>query len=213
MLIHKDNINLIYKWFCLAMKRAGRKVSAPKDTDFTKTYQYRAIQTFQRRVDEWDFDADTVRFMINAVVDYGKKNKLLHKGTQLLNMKSVLDICLSEMEPQGDITNSVLNGIRLCHEEFGEMTADELAAPRRLGGLSNLAMLLDSGNMPITYLAISKKACIALDRIDRDDYPDNRALLKIRAKLLFNADIKPAIIDIMGRDLNTVGLVGSVTCN
>ena len=198
------------------MRKAGRKESFPKGTDPRKTYKYRALEKFAKNVEEWGFDNSTTKAMIESVVAYGKKKRLLTKGTMILNMKSVLEICLQELERKSEETDSIVESIKRCRAyltERGIETSQSLTSSKRSGGMPRLETLLASGKMPPAYLAVSRIARSALLKLEnRDDYPDNRELRKMRARLLYDHKSREQLSEILGSDLDTSGLVGSVTC-
>lgn len=211
-----EHVMLIYQWFSSAMRKAGRKESFPKGTDPRKTYKYRAIEKFAKTVEEWEFDNATTKAMVEAVVAHGKKKRLLQKGAMILTMKSILEICLNELERKSEETESIIEAIRRCHAYLTERdieTSKSLASPERSGGMSRLEALLASGKMPEAYLAVSRIARSALLKLEnRDDYPANRELRKMRARLLYDYASREQLEDILGVDLDTSGMVGSVTC-
>lgn len=211
-----ENVMLIYKWFCSAMRNAGRKESFPKGTDPRKTYKYRALQKFAKDVEKWGFDNTTTKSMVESVVAYGKQHNILSKGTQILNMKSVLEICLKDLERKAEETDNVIAAIERCHAylvDGGINDVKSLASPERIGGMSRLAMLLTSGKMPRSYLAISRVARAALYRIaERDQYPSDRELRRVRARLLYDVASRTKLESVLSSDLDTAGIVGSVTC-
>ena len=212
---HED-VMLIYKWFCSAMRKVGRKESFPKGTDPTKTYKYRALVDFAENVEKWGFDNATVKSVIESVVVYAKQKKILSKGTTILCMKSVLEICIESLERKAENTEGVISAIERCHTYLvrnGFTIVHDLVTAERSGGMSRLSALLTSGKMPTAYLAVSRIAGHALSKIqERDQYPSDRELRRLRAKLLYDADSRVKLEAALGSDLNTSGLVGSVTC-
>lgn len=211
-----EHVMLIYQWFSSAMRKAGRKESFPKGTDPRKTYKYRAIEKFAQNVEKWGFDNSTTKAMVESVVAYGKKKGLLTKGTMILNMKSVLEICLQELERKSEETENIVEAIKRCHAyltERGIETSVSLASSERSGGMPRLETMIASGKMPRAYLAVSRIARSALLKLEnRDDYPGNRELRKMRARLLYDARSRERLEEILGGDLDTSGMVGSVKC-
>jgi hypothetical protein len=217
MLATHDNIILIYKWFSAAMRRAGRKDSFPKGTDPRKTYKYRALQSFAKKIEEWEFDEATTKIMVDSVVKYGKRNKLLSKGAMLLSMGSILDICYKEIEAREERLKQALQSIKFTKHYLDENDLNSVRAlisSRALGGISNLAHLIDSGKISPEYLAVSKVAYAALHKIDREGYPNDRELLKLRARYLLDQQTRKELGRVLGSDLNTVGLsTRRITCS
>lgn len=216
MILTTDQIKLIYDWYCAAMRKEGYKIKPPKGTEFTKTYQYRALQIFAKRMNKSAFSEETIKAIVYAVVRYGKRNKLLNsKGVNILNMKSALQICEAELKSKDTAEAEIINAIKGCREHLlnkGFTSSVLLAKPMKLGAMSWIRYLIETGEMPLTYLAVSKTAAIALLKIERSNLPSDSDLMKIRAKLLLNNHIRSELKIILGSDLNTAGIPGSITC-
>lgn len=209
MNINHDNTMVIYEWFQKSMRKVGRKISFPKNTDPRKTYQYRAMRDFLRKIHEWDLDESSAKAIIDSAVRYGKKHQLLDKGAMILNMSGVIDICIDDLESKESDMNVTIAAIRRCKEYLdneGLNSYNALIAPRTLGGYSNLYYLIKSGKISPVYMALSRKVYRALSSIDRSDCPSNYILLRLRAKLLFDPEARKKLESILGDDLNTIGL-------
>jgi len=60
-------VSKIWGWYQEAMYRyANRRVNFPQSTDPKKTYQYRYIQAFIKKIDEWEFDDGLAQQMVLA---------------------------------------------------------------------------------------------------------------------------------------------------
>ena len=215
MTLTSDNIKIIYDWYCSAMRYEGYKVSAPKNTDFAKTYHYRAMSKFAKTMEDRGFSDDTIKTIIRSVVRYGKKHKLLgSKGTSILNMKSIVDICLKDIQSRETSVKEIIESVKRGCEYIAShgLTEVELAKPVSIGGMPRLKQMLDTGELPMLYLAVSRMAATALDKIDRSAYPSDNDLMKIRARLIFNEAIREELKHILGTDLNTAGLPRSIAC-
>ncbi len=216
MALTADNVQTIYGWYCIAMRQEGYKVTPPKGTDFTKTYHFRAVNLFAKRMDEEGFSEDTVRAIVKSVVRYGKQHKLLNsKSINILNMKSVVDICWKDLQKRDAVTKDIIDSIRSCHQyllERGFTTADALIQPVSLGGMSKLNFLVETGALPAIYMAVSRKIAAAIERVDRSRLPSDDDLMKIRAKLVLNHTTRTELKSILGPDFNTAGLPRSIAC-
>ena len=91
--ISDSRVFTVYSWFQSEMIRAGRKIKLAKNTDQTKTYQFRWTKSFIKQCNYLGLDDKTIRMLIVDVVDYAKKRNLLNRGTQILCMSNITDIC------------------------------------------------------------------------------------------------------------------------
>lgn len=214
MMLTDDQIKLIYGWYCAAMRREGYKINPPKDTDFNKTYQYRALSTFSKRMEEEAFSEQTIKAIINAAVKYGKKNKLLaNKRINILNMKAIIDICLRDIKDRDNSINEILQSVRNSRQylvKCGYKKASDLIKPMALGGTPRLLYFINSGEVSTIFLAVSRTAAAAMVKLDKTKLPSEDELMKIRVKLLLNSSVREELQRILGTDLNTSGLPGSI---
>lgn len=192
------------------------RVSPPRGTEFTKTYAYRAMCKFAKRMEELDLSDDSVKMLIDSVIRYGKQQKLLtSKGTNILNMQAIIDICVKDLQNRDTATADLMNSIRQAHNYLtanGINDAASLIGSAALGGMPRIQLLLKSGKLPTPYLAVSRVAAEALDHIDRGVLPSDQTLLRLRARLVLNAETRRELRTILGPDLNTAGMPRSVTC-
>lgn len=217
MTLTADNIRLIYNWYSRAMRREGFPVTPPKDTEFEKTYHYRSAYQFAKKMVDLGFSDDTIRTIVNSVVRHGKKYKLLRsKGTNILNIGTVVDVCLEDLQKRQKASEEIVEAIRRGRQFLVDHeleTVDSLAQPARLGGTPRLGYLLETGDIPVAYLAVSRTAAMALDRIaDRARYPSDQDLMRLRARLIFDGSTRERLKQLLGTDLNTAGLPRSVAC-
>lgn len=214
MTLTDDQIKLIYNWYCAAMRREGYKVLPPKDTDFHKTYQYRALSSFSKRMEQEAFSEQTIKAIIFAAVKYGKKNKLLaNKRINILNMKAIIDICLKDIKDRDNTKNEILQSIRNSRQFLinqGCKKASDMVQPVALGGVPRLLYFINAGEVSTVFLAVSKTAAAAMGRLDKAKLPSEEELMRIRVKLLLNNSIREELETILGTDLNTLGLPRSI---
>lgn len=189
-------------------------MSPPKGTDFTKTYQYRAINYFTKKMEKEAFSEQTIKAIVYAAVRYGKKNGLLSsKGVNILNMKSVIEICMKDIKDRDMTANEIIDNVRRSREyliKLGYTKASDLIKPVKTGGMPRLSYYLTLGEITPVFLALSRTASFALSKIDRTKMPTDEELMRLRIKLLMNNDIKSKINEILGSDLNTAGLPRSL---
>lgn len=210
---NQDEVTNIYDCYRRAMASVGWQVQLPINTDPSKTYAYRAIKKFVDQTKEWNLDPVVVRALVREVVLYGKRNGLLRKGTALLNMKSVLQICQDYLS--GEITKAELlvNDIdRTKHfidrHTNGDITST-LMSKLRKDGYTNLTQWYRSGEIPLSFISISAGCRKALNLLSSDErvlFPSDEKLLRNRIKILRNEEIRTKLINIVGNDLLTSGV-------
>lgn len=200
----------VFKTFQREMKKYGKSINLPKNTPVEKTYQFRAISKFLKKVDAWGLDSGTMTVLIQSVVEYGKKNRLLKKGTMLLNMDNILDICYSKLDTEVSTINDIIDNVKRANQVIGPIPTEDLLKPIRIGGYSKLYCLVDKGDVDSVYLALSVKSFRALQKVnslEREKLPSNIELFRIRNKILRDQTVASEIKKILQEDLNTAGVV------
>lgn len=195
----------MYEWFIKIASSNGCKISYPRCSDITKTYQYRFVNKFVKEALKSDLDIDQMRLFVRKIVKYAKAKRLIHRGAAILNMSDIFDICYRELKE--DI-NSADNYVKLISESKKHITND-LNKPNEFGGYSRLTCLVDSGDIPIITLAVSRRCMDALRKLDhceRSRLPSDAELFKLRVKMLINKSTYNEISNILGNDLLDVGV-------
>jgi len=200
----------VYSLFQQAMQRAGRKIQFPRCADKTKTYQFRWTNNFtQKCYQEYDLDDTVVGYLISDIVDYAKKRRLLNKGTQLLCMNNIVDICVKSVESLASDEASLIEELRSCREFLYDQVTDKnilvrtLVEPVSQGGCSNIVYWYNLSRLSEVYLALSKtciKAMAKLPPEDRTELPSKFELLRICTHTV-SSDILPQLQAVMGSDL------------
>ena len=88
----------VFKIFRKQMKRYGKFVSFPKNTDPTKTYSWRYLTKFIDDFDTIGLDDGELPSVIEAVVQDAKKRGLLRCGISILNKVDLLAVCHNKFE-------------------------------------------------------------------------------------------------------------------
>lgn len=188
------------------MRRVGRHLSFPKDTDYKKTYLYRTLDKFVSKMIDLELEVDEINYIVHLVVQYGKDNGMLNRGAHLLTMKDLLDICCERLERDRQKDKDICTELVRC-KRF--LDGKDLLQRTRRGGYSNLTRWYQTGDVTIPYMAVSKdciKAMSNLPREERSELPSNLEFLKSRIKLLCTEDNRSEIAKIMGSDLFTKGV-------
>jgi len=206
----------MYASYRRAMVNVGWKVKLPANTNPSKTYAYRAINKFIDQVKQWKLDNSMIDMLINEIVQYGKRNGLLSKGTALLNMKSILQICYNLLKGQTDRSELLINEIKKSHEfvcKHANVNKVKIfVTNQHKNGYANITKWFRSGNISLSYISISascRKALNLLSVEDRYEFPDDCALLRNKIKILHDSNMREKINNIMGTDLLDIGLMES----
>lgn len=199
----------VYSWFQNEMRRVGRKIKLPKCKDQTKTYQFRWTKSFVSKCyGEWELDDQTINMLIGDIVDYAKSRKLLDRGTQILSMGNITDICYKGLKTLAADEVSLIDEVGSCHKFLHQQAHDKDTLVRRLvesdsGGCSNLLYWYNQGHLTEVYMALSKSCSQALSKLpkmEKEELPSGFELLRICTHTVSN-DLLPKLRAVMGSDL------------
>lgn len=203
---------VIYKWYQSAMAGVGRKVSLPANTDPEKTYQYRAVSRFAALMDEWGLSENSTRSLVRAIVRYGKRKNLLGKGAQLLNMKSIVNICYDMLREEVARNETFLRELRKSKQFMDQNPSDRvewLVTKEQKNGYTNITRWARTGDLSLGFISLSmncRQAISLLPCDERSEFPEDTELLRTRIGLLSDPELRARIQDIMGDDLITYGV-------
>lgn len=199
----------VYSWFQSEMYKAGRKIKFPKCRDQTKTYQFRWTKHFVNKCyNEWGLDDKIVGMLLADLVIYAKSHKLLDRGTQLLSLNNIIDICYRGMRCLAEDESSLIVELKSCHEFINEHLSDKNNRVCRLiesktGGCSNLLYWHNLGHVTEVYIALSKSCIEALARLpqnERAEFPSSLELLRICTHTV-TKELLPQLQAVLGPDL------------
>jgi hypothetical protein len=200
----------VYSWFQSAMKCAGRKINFPQCSDLTKTYQFRWTKSFCNKCyNEFDLDDKTVHALVYEVVRYAKSRNVLDRGTQILSMGNMADICYKTIIDMMDEEHSLINEIQSCHEFLSEQVNGKDKLVRILGhfstnGYPNIVNWYLLGHITDVYLALSKSCTRALSSISDDKkegLPSSFESLRLCSHITLDKELLPKLRELLGPDL------------
>ena len=202
---------VVLKHFQKALLKYGRSVDLPSNTDVTKTYGWRYIQSFVNNINKLEV-VDNIPFIINALVEHAYKQKLLHRGFAILNKVNLLEFVVNAA--QKDVSNKrgrledFKRAMNFLRDQSGDTKLDDVLNRRvRMGSYTNLTKWFEQGHINKEYIALSK-ACInvmqKMDRVERQVLPLPIELLKIKHKLLADKEFVDKIVTLMGDDFNPI---------
>ncbi len=204
---HSD-IMLIYQWLLYEMRRQKCRMSLfPKNTDPKKTYMYKDLSAFHRKVvEEMDLGHGSVRKVIEIIVSHARERNILNRGVKILNVGNLMEICKVYLEAERGIMENKIKSIKATKDHIDKYKLNSvmaLSSPRHIGGYSNLYYLIESGRMSIEYMILSKTASRALAKLPPDErqrLPNDTTLAHLRLKAI---ETGKALIyqEILGSDL------------
>ena len=84
-----------------------------------------------------------------------------------------------------------------------------MVSKRGRGGFSNVAHWYRTGDITLGFISVSKSCIQALSVLpedEREEFPSDLNLLKVRMKLLADVDLRRIIMDTMGEDIALSGV-------
>ncbi len=161
----------------------------PKNTDPKKTYMYKDLSAFHRKViEEMDLGHGAVRKVIEIIVSHARERNILNRGVKILNVGNLMEICKAYLEAERDNMENKIKSIKSTKDYLDKHNLNSvmaLSSPRYLGGYSNLYHLVESGRMSMEYMILSKTASKALAKIpieERRRLPNDITLAHLRLK-------------------------------
>jgi len=183
----------IFKYCQDKFRKAGISLTFPKNTDPKKTYKWRYLVGFVKKLEEMEASTDAIHQLIEAIIKYATKNKQLHKGLSLLTSERVLSECC-DVILQGHISEDKL--IDRVKADYKLVAHADLLGKKYARGMSNIVRWYIEGNISEVYLSLSEKcheAMIKLDKLERCMMPSGKELILARMDILSNHKLKGKI--------------------
>lgn len=211
---HQD-IMFVYNLFSKEMLSCNRPVPFPKNTDPKKTYLYKDLNRFcESVVDVLNLDKWDTHQIIKIIVRHAKNRRILIRGSKILLIKDLLDVCTKELELINKAKIDTIDSLKKAKRYLDSNKLNStraLSSSNSIGGLSNLFQLVQSGLIPVHYLALSKTAIKAYNMIpqsERSQLPPESRLVLLRTELLLS-DKSKKIHEVLGDDLYLITLVST----
>ena len=204
---------IVYSWYQSAMRSVGRKISMPQAKDHTKTYLWRSMVAFAKKMDDLDIDEDLAKRMVFIIVDHAKQNRLLNRGASLLAKADLVEICHDKLKDEVNAESELINELKrsalFLEKQRGERDCRIVLTERRkAGAYANITCWHQEGKLTKGFIAISKNCYNALSKLDQDEreeFPSDAEIIKIRYKLLVGS-MSDEIEQFMGSDIATGGV-------
>lgn len=193
-----------------AFQRRSINLTYPTGTDFTRTYQYKYLQSLQRHLSDWHFDDDLTIAFIDIIAGYAKKHNLLKKGLAIFFQRNVLDICRAEFKRRIEEQRSVLSAVsnvkvwleQQCQSEHSSLMLI-LIKRQNKRAYPNIVKWFISGQLPAVFLAISRSCIRALSKLSAEErclLPKDSSLYSLRLYAIADCGIADELRSIMGND-------------
>lgn len=211
MTVATEHIEQVWHWCRRAYLRHGINLSFPKNTDPTKTYQWRYLSALATRLEEWEFDDRlSVRF-VDTVVGYAKRRGLLRKGLSIFQQSNLLRVCyeqlrIADANEQANI-ETVARTRRWLESQRKSLSLVSLLLQRdTIGAYPNIVKWFQAGMLTPLYLALSRSCGTALLKLERQNeteralLPPASTLLLLRTEFLNCPERKLEIRDVLKDD-------------
>ena len=170
----KSTVLDVWDWCREIYLQQGKiKLSFPKGTDPTKTYQYRYVQQLATKLSEWEFDEPTSRRFIEIAVAYARDKGLLHKGLSLMCQKNLLEIAHKRLEREKEQDSGILSELERIHawvaSKISSDPVDAMLARRNPDSYCNLVKWYGERRLSDLYLSLSASCGRALARLEQID--------------------------------------------
>jgi hypothetical protein len=207
--IDADTVFTVYRWLQSAMYTAGRSIKFPRCKDVTKTYQYRWTKLFAEKCyNDLGLDNKLVKALVYDMVRYAKTHDILNKGTQILCMNNIVEICAESIKTMIDAEGSLIYELRrskafLDDHGSGEELYQRMVEPVAEGGYPYIVAWYMSNEISRIYVSISERcqrAINALSNDDRGELPSNYDMFRICTQVV-TSETYETLNAILGRDL------------
>lgn len=198
----------VYKEFKAKMKRYGKTVSFPQDTDPRETYNWRFVSNFMRKLDKEGFTDEMMPIAVEAVVDHAYNNGVIDKGFAILNHGDVLVICKKKLERDEQKENNELSSIKasvafVMEQCNGKNWVETMLWRSTHRSYANITRWYETGKLNKGYISVSRACRRAISKLDGQErliFPSLRNLMHLRI-LLVSSPIVVQLREILGKDL------------
>lgn len=190
--LSSDQIHEIWSLCSDAYLRHGRRLSFPKGTEPTKTYQWRYVTAIAKKFAEWDFDEPTAKRFLDIAINHSKQSGTIQKGMAIFLQSNILEICYNKLKAETTTDSKVIDSLVAIRKWLQQKAGSEnllsvLLDRRDSDSFCNLAIWFQASKISPLYLSLSKTCAQALARLNRD-CPDERQLLPKQTKLYIIRD-------------------------
>lgn len=114
----------VWEWCFDIYLKHNIRLKFPKNTDYTKTYQWRYVKSICNKFNEWEFDRDTAIAFIEIAVAYAKELKVLEKGLAVLHQGNMLNICYERLRSKDNDKENLLARLQYSYDHMAGISGD-----------------------------------------------------------------------------------------
>lgn len=210
----KQRIINLYRIFKNEMRKYGRSVSFPKNTDPTKTYSWRYLNNFLNNYDKLlQLEDDEFPIVVEEIVAHAKQRKWLNCGLSILNKVDIVKVCCDRFQRDINDEEQLIISIKKAHAFLKRKLKgqdiklfDLLSYRQSRRAYCNMTSWYNAGYLTIGYIAISKTCKNVIRSLDKNNdelnlYPTARQFMSIRFRLISKKNILQQLRQILGKDL------------
>lgn len=201
-----------YKMLKQSLRRYNRSISFPKNTDPSKTYNWRFLSKFIDEFEKIGLPEYVLSSVIDTVVIEASNRGILDYGVSILTKIDVLKAYNKKLERELTDEVQMINNIIRTHEFLvhqhkqnnNECMTKLLANRIHNRAYANITRWNQSGELNIGYIAVSKSCKKALKMLDKDEltlYPSPMEFIKIRITITCNKTSLQRLKALLGDDL------------
>lgn len=219
MLVLEDKtkrIIQVYKTFKRILKRYGRNISFPKDTDPSKTYSWRFLSKFIDDYDKLGLDDSMMNPIIEQLIREADHRKMLRCGISILSKFDLLQLAHDklkyELQQQKHIIDEIIKSHQFVSTQLDQkrtkdpcLTIEQMLSyqPNRRS-YANITRWFESGYLALGYIAISRSCKRAISKLDEQQqqiFPDPLQFMAVRLRLLSDQQHVGRMRQLLGKDL------------
>jgi hypothetical protein len=111
----EERLFQIFEIFKKQLRKFGRNVSLPKNTDPRKTYSWRYLENFLTRYEASELGDEILECAIAAIVSHAAKFGRLNRGIAILDQKDIIKIAKEKLEREVEREQTEITRIRDSH--------------------------------------------------------------------------------------------------
>jgi len=191
-----------------ALAKKGRHIALPEGTDITKTYYYRHIQRFIKTIDNLQIKHENIPFVVEALVEYASKRKMLSRGFTILNNSKMLEIVINKLREENKTLNNRVQSIQRTKSFLtsqGDNIEEILLMKQHEKSITNFTKWFEQGRITPEFIALSKTCIKTLQKLDKSErvvLPRPISLMALKHKILSDAEFMGRVMTLMGDDLD-----------
>lgn len=198
----------IWDWCVSAYVQHGRKLSFPKGTDPSRTYQWRYVTAIAKKFREWKFDDATAQKVIGLAVAHSKTANVMQKGLAAILQGNILEVCYEKLQNESSHNSQTIASLAHIHRWVYSRVSnatllDTLVARVHYGAWCNMTLWYQATKLTPLYMALSKpctRALASLESDEREMLPKQTTLYIIRSDFLEDKGNVAKARELLGSD-------------